>query len=97
VAGGSEGVGMNQLNVPRGVTVDYSGNVYVADTGNNRIMRWLLGATSGTVIVGGRGSGVMSDQLQTPTDLQFDGNGNLYVADSSNERVQKFTLDNNSC
>jgi sugar lactone lactonase YvrE len=88
---------MNQLDAPRGVTVDQSDNVYVADTNNNRIMRWLVGATSGTLIVGGRGAGSGSDQLNTPTDLQFDQYGNLYVADSGNNRVQKFTIDTSSC
>ena len=99
MAGGSQGDGPDQLSLPRSVTVDSSGNVYVADTANHRIVRWLVGATSGTVVVGNRGagSGSGSDQLDTPTDLQFDQNGNLYVSDSGNNRVQKFYIDTNSC
>ncbi|CAF1643113.1 unnamed protein product, partial [Adineta ricciae] len=45
----------DQLNYPRSVIVDDSGSIYVADTNNHRIMRWLKGATSGTLVVGGRG------------------------------------------
>lgn len=97
VAGGTLGNGTNELNSPRGVTVDASGNAYVADTENNQIMRWLASATSGTLVVGGRGEGSQSDQLDTPTDLQFDPDGNLYLSDSYNSRVQKFMIDKSSC
>ncbi|CAF1689582.1 unnamed protein product, partial [Adineta ricciae] len=73
------------------------GSIYVADTNNHRIMRWLKGATSGTLVVGGRGGGTASDQLFYPSDLIFDTYGNLYVADTFNHRVQKFLINKNSC
>ncbi|CAF4989011.1 unnamed protein product [Rotaria sp. Silwood1] len=54
VAGGQgQGNDLTQLSSPRGVVVDQLGTVYVADAGNNRIMRWPKGATQGSVIVGG--------------------------------------------
>ncbi|CAF1496315.1 unnamed protein product [Adineta steineri] len=96
-AGGSLGADANQLNSPRGVTVDQSDNVYVADSLNHRIVRWLVGATIGTVIAGDRGKGSKSYQLNTPRDLQFDQDGNLYVADTLNHRVQKFIIDKSAC
>lgn len=37
---GSLGSGNGQFNSPRGMAVDSSGNVYVADTGNNRIQKF---------------------------------------------------------
>ncbi|CAF4281620.1 unnamed protein product [Rotaria sp. Silwood2] len=48
VAGGNgAGSAANQLNYPRSVAVTSSGDVYVADTSNNRIQLWKLGATQG--------------------------------------------------
>jgi hypothetical protein len=37
---GSTGSGLGQLNSPQGIAVDFSGNVYVADTGNNRVQKF---------------------------------------------------------
>ena len=41
IAGGNgEGSAANQLSLPRGITLDSSGNLYIADTGNNRIQKY---------------------------------------------------------
>ncbi|CAF3913558.1 unnamed protein product, partial [Rotaria sp. Silwood1] len=67
VAGGQgKGNGLTQLSYPLGVVVDELGTVYVADEGNNRIMRWTKGATQGSVIVGGNGRGGQWNQLYWP-------------------------------
>ncbi|CAF5020427.1 unnamed protein product [Rotaria sp. Silwood1] len=96
VAGGQgEGNDLTQLSYPQGVVVDQLGTVYVADAGNNQIMRWPKGATQGSVIVGGNGSGEQSNQLNVPMGLSFDRHGNLYVVDNGNARVQKFELQSN--
>ncbi|CAF0833050.1 unnamed protein product [Adineta steineri] len=47
---GVSGSALNQLNKPYTLTVDTSGSLYIVDYGNNRIVLWLLGATSGIVI-----------------------------------------------
>ena len=83
VAGGNgEGPDANQLFDPFGVAVDASGNVYVADTNNNRVQKFASGCTSTcagvTVVSGGR-----------PTGVAADASGNVYVADQGNDRVQK--------
>lgn len=53
VAGGTgPGHALNQLNFPMGLTMDPSGNLYVADSMNNRVMRWAQGATVGIVAAG---------------------------------------------
>lgn len=92
--GGSTGDGAAQLHNPTSVLVDKSGNIYVTDTFNHRIMWWPPGAKSGIVVVGGRGAGNRSDQLNQPHDLAFDQDENLYVLDRDNQRVQKFMINN---
>ncbi|CAF4355273.1 unnamed protein product, partial [Rotaria sordida] len=68
VAGGQgEGNGLTQLQYPEGVIVDQLGTVYVADSHNDRIMRWPKGATQGSVIVGENGEGEQSNPLGTLT------------------------------
>jgi sugar lactone lactonase YvrE len=84
------------LSVPNGVVVDQLGTVYVAEEGNARIMRWVKGATQGSVIVGGNGGGGLSNQLNAPVGLSFDQHGNLYVVDYGNNRVEKFNIDSNA-
>jgi DNA-binding beta-propeller fold protein YncE len=79
-----------------GVVVDQLGTVYVAEEGNARIMRWVKGATQGSVIVGGNGGGGQSNQLKEPIGLSFDRQGNLYVVDNGNHRVQKFNIASNA-
>ncbi|CAF5130095.1 unnamed protein product, partial [Rotaria sp. Silwood1] len=95
VVAGDQGKGnsLTQLYRPNGVVVDQLGTVYVADSGNHRIMRWPKGATQGTVIVGGNGQGAQSNQLNHPIDLSFDRHGNLYVLELYNHRVQKFNIE----
>jgi hypothetical protein len=58
-------------------------------------MRWVKGATQGSVIVGGNGLGGQSNQLNQPFGLSFDIYGHLYVADWGNARVQKFNIEKN--
>ncbi|CAF4219701.1 unnamed protein product [Adineta steineri] len=94
VAGGNDkGSSLKQLSNPEGVFVDHLGLIYVADRGNNRIMRWCEGKEEGEIILGGNGQGAESNQLSEPSGLSFDIEGNLYVVDSNNHRVQKYLID----
>ena len=78
---------------PEGLLVDISGTIYVADAGNNRVVRWERnGASRGTVIVGGNGRGSAPNQLVSPRALCFDSEHNLYVTDRLNNRVQRFDI-----
>ncbi len=86
------------LSSARGVAVDGSGNVYIADTGNHRIRK--VGASglistfagSGTTTVGGfggDGGAATSARLDNPYGVAVDGSGNVYIADRGNNRVRK--------
>ncbi|CAF1603685.1 unnamed protein product, partial [Didymodactylos carnosus] len=88
------GNGTNQLNGPRDVIVDKSGNIYIADGSNNRIQRWLPSAGSGDTIIGSAAgaSGTTANLLNGPETLRFDSDNSLFVVDRSNDRVQVFSL-----
>ncbi|CAF4940501.1 unnamed protein product, partial [Rotaria sp. Silwood2] len=87
---GATGSSLALLNGPQGIWVDNSGNVYVSDTGNHRVVRWASGATTGVLVAGGNGQGPYSVQLNSPTSIIIDGNGNLFIFDSGNQRIQQW-------
>jgi hypothetical protein len=81
------------------VAVDAAGNLYIADSGNNRIRK--VTASSGiiTTIAGNGTAGFSGDngpagnaELHNPTAVALDNLGNLYIADSGNNRIRKMTL-----
>ena len=84
--GTEDGLFSNQ----RGVAVDASGNVYVADTDNNRVQKF---DSSGTFITKWGSSGEGDSQFYYPNGVAVDATGNVYVADTDNNRIQKFTSD----
>ncbi|CAF2132561.1 unnamed protein product, partial [Rotaria magnacalcarata] len=92
VAGnGSSGTGANQLNQPWNIFIDQAtSDIYIADSLNNRVVKWLPNATSGIVIAGTGNASPASSDLNTPRDVFADSTGNIYVADSGNQRVQFF-------
>jgi sugar lactone lactonase YvrE len=93
---GDGGAAINSmLNDPRGVAVDSSGNLYIADIYNSRIRKV---ATNGiiTTVAGTNGSGYSGDggpaanaRLYYPYGVAMDSSGNLYIADSENSRIRK--------
>ncbi|CAF4241859.1 unnamed protein product, partial [Adineta steineri] len=95
-AGGQgKGSSLEQLSYPQGILVDHLSNVYVADSWNHRIMRWLAGANEGSTIAGGNGKGKETNQFHLLGGILFDRQGNLCVIDVGNNRVQKFDLNIN--
>ena len=73
---------------PRDITVDAEGNLYVADTGNKRVVKYdAQGAVLGVV----GGAGPEAGRFQEPVGLAVGPDGNLYVADTWNQRVQVFS------
>jgi sugar lactone lactonase YvrE len=91
---GSNGSGnsLNQIN-PEGIYIDASGNLFVADNSNNRILEFPAGSsssTNGIIVAGGNGQGNAANQLNYPSAVTLDTIGNIYVADADNGRVQMF-------
>ena len=74
--------GTTLLNHPAGVAADPSGNLYIADTAHNQIVKVTPDGSASALIITGLVTG-----LNTPTALALDGSGNLYVADTGNNRV----------
>lgn len=90
VAGGNGlGTALNQFD-PTGLYVDPSGNIYISDAQNNRVLKWAPGATSGIVVAGGNGAGSAANQLDLPYGIFVDNLGAIYIVDARNYRVQKW-------
>jgi len=84
---GSQGTGDGQFFWPYGVSVDVAGDVYVADTVNDRVQKF---NSSGDFILKWGSSGYGDGQFDSPFDVAVDGSGDVYVADCVNSRIQKF-------
>ncbi|MDC5848774.1 NHL repeat-containing protein [Vibrio europaeus] len=78
-----------QLFKPQGVAVDpISRDIYIADSGNNRISRWRLnqqGIAGLVTTFGEKGDG--DNQFFTPTDITITPDGQKYITDQNNNRV----------
>lgn len=99
--GGDNGAATSaNLNNPVGVAVDGSGNLYIADGGNNRVRKVVSGGTISTVVgngtagFGGDGSAATNASLNGVSGIAVDGSGNLYIADSYNQRIRKVDAGN---
>ncbi len=96
-SGSTNGTGTGaRFNAPLGVAVDSSGNVYVADAGNDVIRKITSGGTvltfAGTAGQSGSTDGTGANaRFYLPTDVAVDGSGNVYVADNGNETIRKIT------
>jgi len=95
----------SSLNQPRGLAFDSAGNLWVADTGNHRVLRFAAVSLNNTApvaadkVVGQRdfvsgavnsGANTSASGFDTPIGLAFDPQGNLYVSDFRNARVLRF-------
>jgi uncharacterized protein (TIGR03437 family) len=94
----SPGAGISGvLSHPYEAIEDSSGAIYIADAGNNRILK-ISNGTLG-LVAGGNASGAFSGDngppssasLNDPQAIVFDRQGNLYISDTNNNRIRKIT------
>ena len=92
-----EAVGHNvqaeiQLDAPGGIATDGKSNIYIADTGNHRFLKF---DPQGKLLMAKGAFGWTQEQFREPTDLVVDSNSNIYVVDTGNNRIQKFDFSGN--
>jgi len=90
-----------QLGFPEGVFVDASGNIFIADSGNNKIREVGVAnhtiqtvAGNGTAGFIGDGGPAVSAEIAGPFDVIVDGTGNIYIADVGNVLIREVTVAN---
>ncbi|HEX5832700.1 MAG TPA: hypothetical protein VFY34_02545, partial [Pyrinomonadaceae bacterium] len=101
-AGGAEGFADGagsgaSFNTPSALAIDSSGNIYVADTGNNRIRKVTAQGEVSTFAGDGTAGYLDGPAAQArfngPIGVAVDANGILYVADTYNDRIRKISPD----
>jgi len=96
---GDNGLAVNAtLSFPSGIILDGAGNIFIADTGNNKV-REIVASTGNIITVAGNGTpgfagdGLVSTsanvELYEPQGVSIDDSGNLYIADTLNQRIRR--------
>ncbi|CAF4993534.1 unnamed protein product, partial [Rotaria sp. Silwood1] len=83
-ATGSAGPWSYQFSSPTAITLDPFGYMYILDTGNSRVQKWLPGAAYGATVISG--------SLNTPYGLIFDLRGNIVISDTVNYRILSYAM-----
>eukprot|EP00397_Hematodinium_sp_SG-2012_P012844 GEMP01013027.1.p1 GENE.GEMP01013027.1~~GEMP01013027.1.p1 ORF type:complete len:787 (+),score=171.16 GEMP01013027.1:85-2445(+) len=81
---------LDELSFPHDLCIDRNGTIFVADTGNHRILKFAPGSRTGQVVIGGV-RGKLLDQLDHPWSVALGASGDLYVSDTANHRVLRYT------
>lgn len=90
---GTLGTARNLLYTPCDAALDDQNNLYIADTANNRIQKYLMGAANGTTVAGNANglSGFGLSELKRPSQVMVASNGDFFVADTYNQRVMMWS------
>jgi sugar lactone lactonase YvrE len=84
-----------KINGPYNIASDSQGNVYIADTANNRVRKVSINGTLTTVAgtgiasFSGDGGAATNARINSPDGVALDATGNLLIADTSNNRIRK--------
>jgi DNA-binding beta-propeller fold protein YncE len=81
------------FHAPRGVSTDPFGNVFVADTGNHRVVQF---DADGRFVFDFGGHGWGQGELSGPTDVSAREGFRLFVVDAGNDRIQEFDIGDSS-
>ncbi len=84
---GIRGVEEGQFIGPSGMALDGSGDLWVADSGNDRVEKY---SPEGEYLASLGGSGSGEGKLLDPAAVAVDASGNVWVADAGNSRVEEF-------
>ena len=98
--GYADGIGgAAKFSSPRGVALDGSGNVYVADMSNQLIRKIDIASGQVTTFAGRSGlqgyednNNALLARFANPNGIALDGSGNVYVADMTNHRIRKIDI-----
>jgi sugar lactone lactonase YvrE len=88
-----------KMNGPTDVRIDAAGNLYIADSSNNRIRKVNAGGTISTIVGDGNygyaGDGGLASvaQFAGPTAIAMDGSGNLFIADTGNSVIREIAVE----
>jgi len=83
------------INSANGIAFDFAGNLFIADSYNNRIRKvdanGVITTVAGNGVPGysGDGGAATNASLKQPCDISLDAWGNLFIADSYNQRIRK--------
>ncbi len=88
-----------RLNGPTRLTLDAAGNLYIADSANNKIRKVTISTGVITTVVGtgtagntGDGGQATAARLRNPYDVAFGPDGSMYIADRGNHKIRKVDM-----
>jgi sugar lactone lactonase YvrE len=93
------GVGADRLNAPTAVAIDPNGGLWVADTGNNRVLHYSFGKTVADRVlgqpsfdVGDPPATISNRSLSAPEGVAVAPNGDVFVADTGSNRIVRYAF-----
>lgn len=99
-SGGAGGTALQmELNLPRSLAVGADGDLYIADTGNSRIVKLtpkgtvVIVAGTGAAGYGGDGGHATAAALRNPSAVALGPGGIVYIADTANHRIRQVASD----